>query len=215
MCKKILWLLICFIVSTLYLYAEEPVKLDFKQFFKTKTWPIVSKGFADNSVSLEQDIFVKTPPSFRIDCSRTQEKIVSITFYLVKENFEMFRGKTVYFKAKIKRLSGAEKPYIQVRFHNFDGTKFKYLFGTSQPFDISTSDEWTEVSLKCDIPSQENVNAADFQIYVRNSSTPTVFIVDECSIVEIPAEPQTDKQEKTSALFFCPVLAGIQRHLRL
>ncbi|MCX7705972.1 MAG: DUF4838 domain-containing protein, partial [bacterium] len=36
----------------------------------------------------------------------------------------------------------------------------------------------------CDIPSSDNVNALDFQIYLNNTPTPTVLIIDECSVVE-------------------------------
>ncbi|HPP29952.1 MAG TPA: hypothetical protein PLE69_03380 [bacterium] len=207
--KFMLWFVLFFSASGLYLSAEEPLKMDFKNFFATKSWPIVSKGFTDGSVTLENEIFVKTPPSLKIDCSKTSERIASVTFYLIRKDFEMFRGKKVTFQAKIKRTAGTEKPYVQVRFRHFDGKNYQYLFGTSQPIDISNSD-WTELVFTCDIPSQENVNAADFQIYVNNTSTPTILIIDECAIVESPADnkpasesgQQQSKVEQEDTSFF-------------
>ncbi|HOL22938.1 MAG TPA: hypothetical protein PLQ41_08835, partial [bacterium] len=190
-------------------HSAEPLRIDFKKFFVTKSWPIVSKGFSDGSITLENEIFVKRPPSLRIDSSRTSERIASVSFYLIRNDFEMFRGKKVAFQAKIKRIAGTEKPCLQVRFRHFDGKNYQYLFGTSQTFDISGSD-WTDVSLTCDILPRENVNAADFQIYVNNTPTPTVIVIDECALVEIPADSKFSseggqlqlKTDQQSASFF-------------
>ncbi|MCM8821759.1 MAG: DUF4838 domain-containing protein [Candidatus Omnitrophica bacterium] len=207
--KRIALLFLLIFLSSLCLNAEQPLKIDFKKSFATKSWPIVSKGFADGSVALENEIFVNSPPSLRIDCGKTSERIVSVTFYLIRKEFEMFKGKTVSFKAKIKRISGAEKPYVQVRFRHFDGKNYQYLFGKSEGIDIASSD-WTELAFNCEIPAQENVNSADFQIYVKNSSNPTILIVDECSIVEADSgnksetenKQQKSKEEQQKTSFF-------------
>ncbi|MCM8788583.1 MAG: hypothetical protein NC907_02205, partial [Candidatus Omnitrophica bacterium] len=142
MLKKIALGFLLIFLSRLCLNAEQPLKIDFKKSFATKSWPVVSKGFTDGSVTIETEIFVNSPPSLRIDCGKSSERIVSVTFYLIRKDFEMFKGKTVSFKAKIKRISGTEKPYVQVRFRHFDGKNYQYLFGTSQGIDITSSD-WT------------------------------------------------------------------------
>lgn len=185
---------------TLFLYAEPPQQINFKRFFSTKSWPIVSTGFEDGSVSVETAIFYNSPPSIKIDCSRTKLKIVSITFYLTKDSFQPFKGKTVTFNAKIKRIAGSEKPYIQVRFNHIDETgKYQYLFGKNKPIDISGS-EWTDVSFTVEIPHQENVNAANFQIYTNNNSVePPVFIIDECILIEETGKTPEEKTKKASS----------------
>lgn len=191
--KNLIFCLI-FLLSCFSDIVHGQARIDFKKFFSTKSWPIVSKGFTDGSVVLENEIFIKSPPALKIDCSRSKERIVSVSFYLIRKDFELFKGKTVSFTGKVKRISGDEKPYVQVRFRHLDDKgNYQFLFSKSQSFDI-TGSEWVDIEFTCDIPSSENVNALDFQIYVNNSSKPTVLIIDECSVVE-KNEKQTIQQE--------------------
>jgi len=188
-----------------FLLHSQQRQIDFKPFFLTKSWPLVSPGFNDDSVSVETGIFYKNPPSIKIDCGKTKTKVVSLTFYLIRENFQLFKGKNVCFRAKIKRLSGNKNPFIQVRFYNLDEKekKYTYLFGKTEEIKISGS-EWADVSFTTEIPAQENVNAANFQIYVNNSQQPSVFLIDECVITETGIKKESENKTEKSVSFFLP-----------
>ncbi len=70
--KLILWVM--FIMTISSIMAQGQANVDLKKLFSTKSWPIVSGGFTDDSVSLETQIFFKSAPALKIDCSRDKEK---------------------------------------------------------------------------------------------------------------------------------------------
>ncbi len=83
-----------------------------------------------------------------------------------------------------------------MRFRHLDEKgNYQFLFSRTQSFEISGSG-WTDIEFTCDIPSTENVNGLDFQIYVNNSSRPTVLIVDECSVVEKNEKEIAQQEDK-------------------
>ena len=174
----------------LFLNAET-LNYSFKQFFPGRSWPIVAKSFENGSVALDSEVFVKVPPALRIDSGKTNERIVSITFYLVRDILEKFKGKTVVFRGLINRISGTAKPNILVRINQKTETgSSELLFSKNTTVEIVESNKWQEISMLCAIPAKEEINQVNFQIYVENTSKPSVFVIDECVIEETSIQQQ-------------------------
>ncbi|HOJ31227.1 MAG TPA: DUF4838 domain-containing protein [bacterium] len=201
-------LLLFLIKATIPLYGgQDLVKVNFKNLFAKKSWPMVSNGFEDASVVVDTEIFFTSPPAMKIDSGKSNQKVVSLTFYLIKEQFQLFKGKKVKFTAKVKRITGQEILYIQVRFNKLDDEgKYQFLFGKSQPITLSDS-KWTDVEFNIDVPNQQDVNAMNFQIYLTKSTVPTVIVVDECEVSERNPESTLNdgkKQNSIPLLFSLP-----------
>ncbi|HOK80129.1 MAG TPA: DUF4838 domain-containing protein [bacterium] len=202
--------LLCLITGTTHLYGNQmSAKVDFKRFFAKKSWPLISNGFEDGSVTVETEIFFKNPPAMKLNSGKSNQKVVSLTFYVIKEQFQLFKGKKVKFTAKIKKITGQATPYIQVRFNKLDEQgKYQFLFGKSQPITIADS-EWTDVTFPIEIPNQQDVNAMNFQIYLTKSAVPNVIVVDECEVSEVDSETvSNDKKKQNSA----PILFSFPQH---